>query len=61
MPLLFGALLHLGLSLAGVTATVFAIAMGKLLLALVLAAFSFGAWLRFKRSGAFNFGNAHKK
>lgn len=49
MPLIFGALLYLALSTAGITATVFALLLGKLLLALVLAAFTLGTWLRFKR------------
>jgi hypothetical protein len=61
MPLIFGAILHVALSVAGVTATVLAMLMGKLLLACVLAAFTLGAWLRFRRSGALPFAGQRSK
>lgn len=52
MPLVFGALFYLVLSAAGVTGALLALVMGKVLLAIVLAAFAFGTWLRLKRSTA---------
>ena len=49
MPIVFGLLLRLALAAAGVTGSVLALVMGKVLLAIVLAAISCGIWLRFKR------------